>query len=139
MWTMIISKLLGSFSKVAAETYIQKKQLETEVQLEKLRGKIAWEIALTKRAEASEGRDAEWEIARIKDSGWKDEWVLVMLSVPLVGSFMPGMAPYILEGFRILEMTPDWYRWLVLLILTAIYGIRIWRRDINPLQGAQPV
>ena len=136
MWTAIISKLLGSFSELAAEVYIEKKRLKQEVELEKLRGKIAWETALTKRAEASEGRDAEWEIARIKDSGWKDEWVLILLSFPLVMSFVPKLQVYVVSGFEALESTPDWYRWLVLLIFTAIYGIRIWRRDINPLQSS---
>lgn len=75
--------------------------------------------------------DAQWEIEQIKNSGWKDEWVLILLSIPLVGVFIPKMQPYILEGFRILETTPGWYRWLVLAIFTAIYGIRLWRRQIT--------
>ena len=136
MWTAIISKLLGSFSETAAEVYIEKKRLKQEVELEKLRGKIAWETALTKRAEASEGRDAEWEIARIKDSGWKDEWVLILLSIPLVLSFVPQTVVYVQMGFAALASTPDWYQWLIMLIFTAIYGIRIWRREINPLQSS---
>jgi hypothetical protein len=73
--------------------------------------------------------DAAWEIEQIKNSGWKDEWVLIILSIPLVGCFLPGVNGYILAGFLTLETTPDWYRWLVMLIFTAIYGIRLWRRQ----------
>ena len=135
MWEIIVSKLLGSFSETVAEVYIEKKRLKHEAEMEKLRGKIAWEAALTRRAEASEGRDHEWEIARIKDAGWKDEWVLGLLSIPLVGSFIPKMAPYVHDGFAVLGTTPEWYRWMILIIFPAIFGIRVWRRDINPLKA----
>lgn len=128
MFTTILTALLGKALPSAAEFFMQKEKLKQEVQLEKLRGKIAWEEALTRRAEASEGRDHEWELARIKDSGWKDEWVLALLSVPLILVFIPATQPIILNGFAVLGETPDWYRWLVVVIFTAIYGIRIWRR-----------
>lgn len=75
--------------------------------------------------------DATWEIEQIRNSGWKDEYVLVILSIPLIGTFIPGINGYILAGFLTLEQTPDWYRWLILLIFTAIYGIRIYRRQLS--------
>lgn len=73
--------------------------------------------------------DAAWEIEQIRNSGWKDEWVLILLSLPLIGVFIPKMQPYVLRGFEILNQTPSWYRWLVLIIFGAIYGVRIWRRQ----------
>lgn len=73
--------------------------------------------------------DASWELEQIRASGWKDEWVLLLVSIPLIGCFIPGVAPYILTGFGILETTPEWYRWLLLIILPAVYGIRVWRRQ----------
>lgn len=132
MWTAIIGKLLGTFSEKAADIYIEKKRLKNAVELERLRGKIAWQEALTRRASESEGRDHEWELESIRNSGWKDEWVLILLSVPLVLVFIPPMQPYVLAGFEVLAQTPEWYRWLVMLIFTAIYGIRIWRREVKP-------
>ena len=128
MWEAIVSKLLGNFGEKVADIYLEKRKLKHEIQLEKLRGKIEYEKALTQRASESEGRDAEWERLRIQDAGWKDEWVLILLSIPLVLVFIPGLQSYILVGFEHLEKTPDWYQWLILLIFTAIYGIRIWRR-----------
>ena len=75
--------------------------------------------------------DASWELESLRAhaSGWKDEFVLIILSIPLILVFVPRTAPYVLQGFEILEKTPLWYRWLILLIFTAIYGIRIWRRQ----------
>lgn len=73
--------------------------------------------------------DNSWELAHIKNSGWKDEWVLVLLSTPLVLAFLPDYQPYVKEGFAMLKELPEWYMWLVMAVFTAIYGIRVWRRD----------
>lgn len=129
MFELIIGKLLGSFSETAAKVYIEKKKLKHEVEMEILRGKAAYERAKTERAERSEGRDHEWELESIRNSGWKDEWVLAMLSIPLVLVFIPATQPAVLGGFSALETTPDWYRWMVMSIFAAIYGIRLWRRQ----------
>ena len=72
--------------------------------------------------------DNSWELEQIKNSGWKDEFVLLLLSIPLVMSFIPQMQPYVVDGFAALSTTPDWYQWLILSVFAAIYGIRIWRR-----------
>lgn len=133
MWEIIVSKLLGSFSETAADVYLQKKKLKHEVEMERLRGKVVWEQALTQRASESEGRDHEWELARIKDSGLKDEWVLGLLSIPLIGSFHPSTQEGVLQGFETLAKTPLWYQGMVVTIFLAIYGIRKWRRDIKPV------
>lgn len=73
--------------------------------------------------------DMNWELEQIKNSGWKDEYVLILLSIPLVGVFIPRIQDAILVGFEYLEKCPDWYQWLILIIFTAIYGIRLWRRQ----------
>ena len=128
MWSSIVGALLGKVAPKVADYYIKKQELKQEVSLEILRGKAAYEQAKTQRASESEGRDHEWELASIKNSGWKDEGTWLVLSIPMVLVFIPQMAPYILEGFRILETTPSWYRWLVLMIYAATFGIRVWRR-----------
>ena len=68
------------------------------------------------------------EIEQIKNSGWKDEAVLVTLLIPLWLCFIPYTVVYVEKGFNALSLTPDWYQWLILVIFAAIYGVRIWRR-----------
>lgn len=128
MWTSIISTLLGSFSETAAEVYLEKKRLKHAREMEKLKGKVAYEIAKTERAARSEGYDADWETLSIQNSGWKDEATWIVLSIPIVLVFVPGLQPYIAQGFDHLDNLPDWYRWLVVMIYGATFGIRIWRR-----------
>lgn len=128
MWATILSALLSKAIPSAAEFFLKREQLRQEREIEKLRGKVEFEKMKTQRFAESLSADNIWEIESIKNSGWKDEWVLILLSIPLVLVFVPFARPYVMEGFAVLEMTPDWYRWLILMIFTAIYGIRVWRR-----------
>jgi hypothetical protein len=131
MWAKIIATLTGQTVGAVVEHLNLKRKLKADIELEKLRGKAAYEAAKTARAEASEGRDHEWELESIRNSGWKDEWVLVILSIPMVLSFVPFTQPYVVEGFKALEGTPLWYRTIVASIYLATFGLRLWRRDVN--------
>ena len=130
MWAKIIATLTGQTVEAVLEYKSEKRRLKQEVQLETLRGKREWEAAKTKRAEASEGRDHDWELLSIKNSGYKDEWVMAILSPPLIMSFIPALQPYVVEGFKPLEGTPDWYRFLIMTVFLAVYGVRLWRRKM---------
>lgn len=132
LWESVVGGLLGKVAPAVATYYQKKLELKHQLRLTKIEGKIRVEEAKIQRAERSEQRDHEWEQMQISNSGWKDEWVLILLSIPLVLVFIPATQPYVMDGFAVLETTPDWYRWLMLLIFTAIYGIRIWRRKDNP-------
>lgn len=124
LWDSIVGSLLGKVAPKVAEYYQKKLELKYQYKLTKWESKI-------RRAEAAEQRDHEWEQMQIRNSGWKDEYVLILLSIPLVGVFIPGLQPYILQGFQTLGQTPQWYQWLIVLIFTAVYGIRVWRRKPN--------
>ena len=131
MWAKIIATLTGQTVEAVLEYKRAKVELKGKIELKKLEGKIAWEEAKTRRAEASEGRDHEWELASIRNSGWKDEWVLIVLSIPMILVFIPWTQPFILTGFESLATTPLWYRTTVMTIYLATFGLRLWRRDVN--------
>ena len=125
----LLGGLLGGVPKAIGDYFTTKAQAEhTEV----IR-KLEFEDALHKRrieliAQGMHA-DASWELEQIRNSGSKDEWVLFLLSIPLVGCFVPGLDDWVMRGFEVLEKTPSWYQWMIMLIFTAIYGIRIWRRQ----------
>jgi hypothetical protein len=126
---MNILNLLSGIPAAAATYFTRKMELKAE---ERQQAQAIKKALVERQLELiREGMhaDASWELEQIKNSGYKDEWVLFLLSIPLILVFIPKTAPYVMEGFKILEQTPDWYRWLVMLIFTAIYGIRIWRRQ----------
>lgn len=57
-------------------------------------------------------------------TSWKDEWFVMLFSIPLILAFFPSTQKYVLEGFSTLEKTPDWYMWLVVGIVSATFGLR---------------
>lgn len=127
----LLSWLTGAPVEQIAEYFKERQRLKHERELAKLRGKIAWEEAKTRRAEQSEGRDHEWELESIRNSGWKDEWVLLVLSIPMILVFIPATQPAVKAGFEALEGTPLWYRITVASIYLATFGLRLWRRDVE--------
>ena len=131
MWAKIIATLTGQTVEAVLEYKSAKRKAKTDIELERLRGKNAYQQAKTQRAADSEGHDADWEQASLKNSGWKDEWVLVILSIPMILVFIPWAQPTVVAGFKALEGTPLWYRVLIATIYLATFGIRMWRRDLN--------
>lgn len=66
--------------------------------------------------------EAEWNLTSIRQSGWKDEWLTLILSIPLVLVFFPGMVDDMLAGFAALEQTPLWYRSAVGVMIASAFG-----------------
>jgi hypothetical protein len=106
-----------------------------ELKAAKHQAELAAVVAAGERAAKaiSEGlaADAGWELESLRAhaGGWKDEFVLVVLALPLVGCFIPSVAPHVLRGFEILDSTPSYFRLLVVVVFGAIYGVRMWRRQ----------
>lgn len=75
--------------------------------------------------------DANWEMefARQAASSWKDEYTLLVVSIPAILAFVPGGAPYVAAGFVALAATPAWYQLVLLTMFFASVGIRYWRRS----------
>lgn len=65
-----------------------------------------------------------WNLAQIKNSSWKDEWFTLILSMPLVGAFIPPAVPYIMAGFDVLEKMPDYYKVWVGTAIAAAFGFQ---------------
>ena len=71
--------------------------------------------------------EADWErlMAQGSQNSWKDEWLTVLFSVPLVLSFCGEWGRSITEdGFAALEAMPDWYQYTLGVIVAASFGIR---------------
>ena len=84
---------------------------------------------------AEQGQIAEitWaaEMAKASGSSWKDEWFTIILSLPLIMSFIPGLSDYVELGFYAISNTPEWYQLSVLVAIGASFGVRIWDRTVK--------
>lgn len=70
--------------------------------------------------------EQEWDISQSNNAGssWKDEWFTIVLSVPMIGAFIPTVVPYIEEGFRVLDSMPDYYKGFLGAAVAASFGIK---------------
>ena len=86
--------------------------------------------------------EAEARIANagkvVDNAGWKDEFIVLIWSIPAVLSFVPGFQPYVEQGFANLARAPEWYIVGWVSISLAIYGLKPattklveWRRETN--------
>ena len=105
--------------------YIEHKQKMAEVEREaEVRVRQAEVESHVKRLESAQEHEQNWEIAQIQNSGWKDEYLTIVLSIPLIACFIPGLDVYVLRGFNVLLNTPEWYRWTVMIMIGAVFGYR---------------
>jgi len=69
---------------------------------------------------------ADWEriMAQGTNNSIKDEVVTIVVLIPVILCFVPGLEETVKNGFDRLAELPEWYTWLVFTICTAAVGIR---------------
>ena len=70
--------------------------------------------------------DSKWELimAESTKGSWKDELVTIVVLIPVILVFIPGMEEVVENGFNRLSELPDWYQYLVFLVCSAALGIK---------------
>ncbi|MBJ64689.1 MAG: hypothetical protein CMB55_07855 [Euryarchaeota archaeon] len=112
----IVGDLAGSWLKGKAEekaavakTRIAKAEAEAEIM----------KVAATS--------EASWEKVMAKGSvnSWKDEWLTVLFSIPLILAFCGDWGREIVSnGFAALEAMPDYYQYTLGVIVSASFAVR---------------
>lgn len=110
-----ISELAGAWmagkveeKKAQAKTRVAKAEAEAIVMQKKATGEIDWDL----------------EMAKGSANSWKDEWLTILFSIPLILAFIPGMEDVVKNGFAQLEAMPEWYQYSVGVIVAASFGVR---------------
>jgi hypothetical protein len=113
MWQSLISpiaNLAGGYMKNKAE----EKQAKHKAKMTMIENDADWEA---KMAEAS------------KDS-WKDEYLVICLTAPIVfigyavGVDDPTIIARVEEGFAALSRLPEWYQYLLFIAVSSSFGIK---------------
>ena len=102
--------LEGKVEKTKAETgaKVARAKAEATIMEKKATGELEWDL----------------EMARGSQSSWKDEWLVILFSVPLILAFIPGMEGLVAKGFAHLEAMPQWYQYSLGIIVAASFGVR---------------
>ena len=84
--------------------------------------------ALSKAKRLDREAEMDYDLDRIAmrnmENSWKDELILLIWLIPIVISFIPEWQPYIVAGFAGLENVPNWYVYILVGMITVIYGMR---------------
>ena len=68
--------------------------------------------------------DWDLEMAKGSQSSWKDEWLTILFSIPLILAFIPGMEEVVANGFRTTPSYAEWYQYSLGVIVAASFGVR---------------
>ena len=117
MWLSAIKLAVSAGSKIYAN---------------KQKAKMAMSDAQLMHAERMARGDEAYQgkLLEARQSDWKDEFVLVVLTLPILviawGVFSddPGAAAKIKEFFEQFQQLPSWFTNLWILVVASIYGIK---------------
>jgi|TARA_B100000902_G_scaffold311462_1_gene301321 hypothetical protein len=118
MLNLLVKPLLGiagdvvsgviEAKKAKAKQKLIKIEAETELLEKQIKGEIDWDVEAIKGSKES----------------WKDEYLTILFSIPLLLCFLPFTVEYVERGFAALAMTPDWYKYTLGVIVSASFGIK---------------
>lgn len=80
--------------------------------------------SIIRRLDTQQEGDIAWENTSIDKSGWKDEYFTIILSVPAVLCFVPGMVEYVRAGFDALNSMPGYYQWMLSIAVGSAFGYK---------------
>ena len=116
--------ILGALKlAINAGSHIYKKKQETKMAMAD-----AQHMAATKMARGE--TEYAGKLLQARQSHWTDEFVLVVLTLPILviayGVFSddPGAAAKIKEFFEQFQQLPSWFTNLWILVVASIYGIK---------------
>jgi hypothetical protein len=118
----MLTALIGPISSLAStwlEGKVEKTKAETGAKVAKAKAEA---VIMEKKATG----EIDWDLEAIKGSqnSWKDEWLVILFSVPLILAFIPGMEDVVSHGFQQLEQMPEWYQYSLGVIVAASFGVR---------------
>lgn len=90
-----------------------------------VQGKVETQKAKVEVAKRVQAGEQEWNLEQAKNSAssWKDEWLTILISIPLILSFT-GYEDVVERGFAALETMPDFYKTAVGVVFAASFGVQ---------------
>ena len=64
------------------------------------------------------------EALRQQQYSWKDEFALLVITFPFIGSFLPWTQEFVMLGWEYVSKAPEWYSYTFIGAISASLGIR---------------
>ena len=146
-----VSTVTSIFSEPIKEWQRRKTiKAQTKAEIDKIlaTAEVKKAEAILRMAEQGQRIEADWDMRAQEQMrfSWKDENLLILLPLPVIGSFIPGVQDYNCKGREYVGRAPDWYKIALLGVIAATLGLRwliaplvqrIWggKRPVNFLGG----
>lgn len=129
MWNFIkfIASPLGALIKGGYKAYERKKELD--------------DIKHARQIEALMARETAEFVADMQRTkglvdSWKDEFITILISIPVIMCFMgPEAAQIVKDGFSALDTTPGWFQWIIVGVYSVGAGIPLTGKGANVIKS----
>ena len=98
MWTLLTALVTGGLGAFNAVRKNKADEIKQDGVL-----KAAVSEAKAKRAASGDANAAKLDEIRLNSRGWKDEYLLLLTTAPLILCFLPDYADYVNQGFTALD------------------------------------
>ncbi|NTU54838.1 MAG: hypothetical protein HGA79_01135 [Anaerolineales bacterium] len=68
--------------------------------------------------------DYDLEALKQTQTSWRDEYLTVLLSLPVIGSFFPVVQDSVVRGWEYLGKAPMWFQVSWIGVIAATFGLR---------------
>ena len=128
-FTAIITGAVGfikSWQKNKAQANQQKTAYKNTLAILKQKELIALANAKIKQAEQGRADDLSLNMQALKNmrTTLKDEYLLLIITIPFVMAFIPELANHALQGFKVIDQMPEWIQYLFMGIVIVTFGMR---------------
>lgn len=81
------------------------------------------------KLEVQQAGNADAEQVKDNKKSWKDEYVMMIVTLPIVACFIPPLQPYVAIGFKTLStLVPEWYVGLYITVVLCVMGARTYMK-----------
>ncbi|CCN85473.1 conserved hypothetical protein [Vibrio nigripulchritudo SFn27] len=81
-------------------------------------------LATIKRIEQGDNNATKLDEISLSNRGWKDEYLLIITTLPVMMAFVPEWVHYVDAGFKALENIPEYYWYALAMIYIDTFGFR---------------
>jgi hypothetical protein len=117
---MLISNLFG----MGTDYLKDKREAAAVIRKADVEIKVATAKSQISRLERAQSDEQDWNIKAMDASAtsWKDEYLTLVLTIPVWMCFVPFLSPFVGAGFAVLSTTPLWYQSALGVVIAASFG-----------------
>lgn len=110
-----VAELVKGYAERKHEEKTKAKEIDAALQTKKLE-------QIDKAADYAQA----FRLAQVQTASWRPGFWTIVLATPVIMCFVPGLAPFVQQGFQALDhSTPDWFQYFLGIAVTSAFGYQV--------------